>query len=208
VSEENVLQEKHAKKNSPFLDPAHFKTALILLLITGVVALLLGVTNGMTKDRIDAIAAEKADAARKSVLPTASVFTDLGYSSGDVLSIYEARDGSGALVGFAVETGAQGFGGTVDQIVGLRVTEASGAYSISVSGVSLLDISDETPGVGSRVSSSGFLKQFEGMTASSLAESFDAVSGATYSSEGVRAGVDAALDLAGRIIQNSGGIVK
>ena len=208
MSEENVLQEKHAKKSSPFLDPAHFKTALILLLITGLVAILLGVTNGMTKDRIAAIAAEKADAARKAVLPTASVFNDLQYASGDVLSIYEARDGSGALVGFAVETGAQGFGGTVDQIVGLRVTEANGAYSLAVSGVSLLDISDETPGVGSRVASSGFLKQFEGMTAASLAESFDAVSGATYSSEGVRAGVDAALDLAARIIQNSGGIVK
>ena len=179
MSEENVLQEKHVKKPSPFLDPVHFKIALILLLITGVVALLLGVTNGMTKDRIAAIAAEKADAARKAVLPTASVFTDLDYSSGDVLSVYEARDGAGALVGFAVETGAQGFGGTVDQIVGLRVSEANGAYSLAVSGVSLLDISDETPGVGSRVSSSGFLKQFEGMTAATLAESFDAVSGAT-----------------------------
>ena len=208
MSEENVLQEKHGKNSSPFLDFAHFKTALILLLITGVVAVLLGVTNGMTKEKIAAIAAEKADAARKAVLPTASVFTDLEYTSDNVLSIYEARDGSGALIGFAVETGAQGFGGTVEQIVGLRVTGANGAYSLSVSGVSLLDISDETPGVGSRISSSGFLKQFEGMTAASLAESFDAVSGATYSSEGVRAGVEAALDLAGRIIQNSGGIVK
>ena len=208
MSEENVLREKHGKSSSPFLDFAHFKTALILLLITGVVALLLGVTNGMTKDRIAEIAAAKADEARKTVLPTASVFTDLGYAAGDVLSIYEARDGAGALVGFAVETGAQGFGGTVDQIVGLRVSEANGAYSLAVSGVELLDISDETPGVGSRVSSSGFLKQFEGMDSAALQEDFDAVSGATYSSEGVRAGVDAALALAGRIIQNSGGIVK
>ncbi|MBO4406434.1 MAG: FMN-binding protein [Clostridia bacterium] len=208
MSEDNVLHEKHVKSPSPFLDFAHFKTALILLLITGLVAILLGVTNGMTKDRIAEIAAEKADAARKSVLPTASVFTDLNYSSGSVLSVFEARDGAGALVGFAVETGAPGFGGNVDQIVGLRVSEEGGAYVLTVSGVSLLDISDETPGVGSRVSSSGFLKQFEGQTASSLAESYDALSGATYSSEGVHAGVEEALSIAARIIQNSGGNVK
>ena len=197
------------KKSSPFLDHQHFRIAFLLLAITGIVAILLGVVNGLTKDKIASIAEEKATAARKAVLSEAAEFEDLGYAEGTVLSAYKALDAEGNLIGFAIETGANGFGGAVDQIVGVKAASiGESVYQLSVSDVAILDISDETPGVGSKVSNTSFLSQFAGMTAETLASDFDAVSGASYSSEGVRAGVEAALALAENIIEQSGGSVK
>lgn len=205
------MSEHSVKKqsSSPFLDNQHFRIALLLLAITGIVAILLGVVNGLTKDKIASIAEEKATAARASVLPEAAEFENLEYAEGVILSAYKALDADGNLIGFAIETGANGFGGAVDQIVGIKAESAgANAYKLSISGVSLLDISDETPGVGSKVSGASFLSQFEGMDAASLSENFDAVSGASYSSAGVRDGAEAALELAQNIIEQSGGSVK
>jgi len=198
-------------KKSLFLAPSHFRIALTLLAITGVVAVLLGIVNGMTKDKIASIAAEKATAARQEVLPEAAEFTALDYTDEVILEASEAFDANGERVGFAIETGANGFGGKVDIMVGIRVRAEGEGYAITVSGVSILDISDETPGVGSKVASSSFLGQFTDMNAAammdeaSLTAAYDAVSGASYSSEGVRAGVEAACRFAHNLMYQEGG---
>ncbi len=222
MSEHSPIPESRhsAKKPNLFLESIHFRIALTLFAITGAVALLLGVVNGLTKDKIAAIAEEKAIAARTEVMPEAASFNDLSYSDDVVYSVYEARDTNGALLGFAIETGANGFGGPIQEIVGIEIGSENGSYQLRVSGVSILDMSDETPGVGSKANTSSFLGQFVGMTlgiltgdtdaASSATSdlSYDAVSGATYSSEGVRAGVEAALTIATQIIEESGGTVE
>lgn len=210
MSEHSPIPESRHSKGKPnlFLEGIHFRIALILFAITGAVALLLGVVNGMTKDKIAAIAEEKAIAARTEVMPEAAVFTDLSYSDEIISSVYEARDASGALLGFAIETGANGFGGPIQEIVGIHVGAENGLYRLSVSGVSILDMSDETPGVGSKANTTSFLGQFVGINAESLSSEYDAVSGATYSSEGVRAGVEAALSIAAQIITESGGTLQ
>ncbi|MBR5868837.1 MAG: FMN-binding protein, partial [Clostridia bacterium] len=153
-------------------------------------------------------AAEKAIAARTQVMSEAVTFNDLSYSDGVISSVFESRDASGRLLGFAIETAANGFGGPIRQIVGVKVDSENGNYTLQVSGVAILDMSDETPGVGSKANTSTFLGQFAGMNSAGLAADYDAVSGATYSSEGVRAGVEAALAIATQIIQESGGTVQ
>lgn len=210
MSEHSPISESRhsAKKPNLFLEGIHFRIALTLFAITGVVALLLGVVNGLTKDKIAAIAEEKAIAARTEVLPDAVSFNDLSYAEGVISSVYEARDASSGLLGFAIETGANGFGGPIQQIVGIEVGSENGNYTLQISGVAILDMSDETPGVSSKANTTSFLGQFTGMNQSGLATEYDAVSGATYSSEGVRAGVEAALTIATQIIEESGGTVQ
>ena len=217
MREKSTVSVSHSsKKPNLFLEGIHFRIALILFAITGAVAILLGVVNGLTKDKIAAIAEEKAVAARTQVMPEAASFNDLSYSDDVIYSVYEARDDAGALLGFAIEAGANGFGGPIQEIVGINVFSENGSYLLSVSGVSILDMSDETPGVGSKANTRSFLGQFEGMTLGILTWaadapsdlSYDAVSGATYSSEGVRAGVEAALSIATQIITESGGTVQ
>jgi len=200
-----------SSKKSLFFAPSHFRIAFTLLAITGVVAVALGFVNGKTKDKIAAIAAEKATSAQQEVLPEAASFEKLDYADDIVLAVSEAFDTNGERVGFAVESAANGFGGKVDIMVGIRVRADGENYAITVSGVSILDISDETPGVGSKVDSSAFLGQFTDMNASSmldeasLASEYDALSGASYSSEGVRAGVEAACRLATQLMTQEGG---
>lgn len=203
------MNDHSVHKKSAVPSSSHLRVALLLLAITGVVALLLGIVNGLTKGRIAAFAEEKAVAARTAVLPDAADFENLDYADGVVLSAYKALDADGKLIGFAIETAADGFGGTVDQMVGISADSAgTSIFTLSVSGVELLDISDETPGVGTKVSMTSFLSQFIGMDAASLAADYDAVSGASYSSEGVRTGVEAALTLVESIVKENGGRVQ
>ena len=62
----------------------------------------------------------------------------------------------------------------------------------AVSGIEFVSLG-ETPGLGSKVrDEADFRKQFYGLTAPS--ESFDAISGATFSSKGMKHAVDTALN--------------
>lgn len=199
------------KKENPFINRFSIRVALILLVITGTVTLILAGVNALTIDKITERVKEASDNARLEVLPEAASFSLIDYSEDNVVSVYQAFDAGGNILGFAVETSTNGFSGKISEIVGIYITESvfgsSKNYSLSVSGVSLLDISEETPGIGSKVAVSSFLSQFSDMTDSDLS-SFNAVSGATYSSAGVLSGVETALDIVTRIITASGGTVK
>lgn len=104
-----------------------------------------------------------------------------------VLAIFEAETESGVSA-LGVVVAPRGYGGPMQMVVGL---DRDG----KVLGVSIIT-QNETPGLGTKIlSEEWFLEQFTGWDGSdidSAAKQFDAISGATKSSAGVRKGVIAA----------------
>ena len=172
------------------LDTAYIlRLAGTLLGITVVTALLLGLVNVITAPRIQAANEEKTRLAMSQVLP-ADEYRPVEADAEGVTAMYEALSG-GSAVGYVVETAPNGFKGAIQMVVGVgadgRVT------GVSVTG------SEETQGVGTKVvGDQSVLDRFIGMSGTVTVggggeNAFDAVTGATVSSRGVTAGVNAAL---------------
>ena len=163
----------------------------------------------MTREKIAAINWENTVAAMKAVVadPDATTFSDAlqdieapsaaaAAAGGTLDSVYEVQVG-GANVGYAIKVVASGSQGNIEMMVGV---DGEGA----VTGVSIVKNS-ETAGIGSKVmeNQNGVLDQFVGKSAADgtlvVGTNVDAITGATVSSKGVTAGVNAALAVAGAI---------
>ena len=176
------------------------RIAGVLLVISLIVAALLGVVNGITKDPIAAINAQKTAEAMDAVvsvegaeyqqLELSEELTLAASGMGAKLTeLYEVYDGA-TLAGHAVKIETSGSQGTIVMMVGAD-------NDCAVTGVSIVSNS-ETSGIGSKVMSNenGVLDQFRGMSGSGTLEvgkTVNAISGATVSSKGVTRGVNAAL---------------
>ena len=181
------------------------KVAGTLTVISLVVALLLGLVNGVTKDKIAAIEAEKPRVAMSAVVPEGSEFTDAleipqaaidaaKAQGGTVSELYGVTNG-GAEAGYVAKVAASGSQGTITMMVGI---DANGA----IPGISVGDAA-ETSGIGTKVianeattAGTGALDQFVGKSgAGSLVvkTNIDAVSGATVTTKGITKGANAAL---------------
>ena len=195
------------------MDPKYLiKLTVTLFLTCVVVAGLLGAVNMVTKDKIAAINLEKTQNAMKAVVadPDNSTFSDAlaltdemtaaALANGGTLTeAYEVMVG-GAPAGHALKVVASGSQGSIEMMVGL---DAEGA----VTGVSVVKHA-ETAGIGTKVVDNepnnagvGVLDQFVGMSAADLplnvGSNVDAITGATVSTKGITAGVNAALSVAG-----------
>ena len=199
------------EKTKVNMDPKYIIKLPVTLFVTCViVAGLLGGVNAITKDKIAAINWEKTVAAMKAVVadPDATTFSEAlektpemeaaAAAYGSLDSIYEVQV-DGAAAGYAIKIGASGSQGAIEMMVGV---DGEGV----VTGVSIVKHS-ETSGIGTKVAENepnkagvGMLSQFEGMSAAdgtlAVGTNVDAVSGATVSSRGVTAGVNAALAVA------------
>jgi len=174
------------------IDPKYiFRLAGTLTGICLVVSLLLGIVNQVTKPRIDAIQKAKQEAAMAQVLP-ADGYEKAGFTAANVTAIYKAVSG-GTQTGWVAETSTSGSQGIIQMMVGVDMEG-------KVTGVSVVSHS-ETPNIGTKVvGDQSVLDRFIGMsradgeiTVNSGTNRFDGISGATYSSKGVAAGVNAAL---------------
>ena len=187
-------KEAAAAKQPLAIDPKYVgRITGVLLAICLVTALLLGIVNSVTKPRIDAIQAEKVRAAMSQVLPADEYLpVQLQKELRGVQSVSEAR-ASGETLGYVVQVTANGSQGEIRMMVGVDTDNR-------VTGVSVIKHS-ETPNIGTKVvSDQSVLDRFIGMdhaggeiTVNSGANRFDGISGATVSSKGVTAGVNAAL---------------
>nr|WP_326127617.1 RnfABCDGE type electron transport complex subunit G [uncultured Oscillibacter sp.] len=192
------------------MDPKYIIKLTVTLFVTCViVAALLGLVDNVTRDKIAAINWENTVAAMKAVVadPDATTFSDAlenteamsaaALAGGGTLdSVYEVQVG-GASAGYAIKVVASGSQGNIEMMVGV---DGEG----TVTGVSIVDNS-ETSGIGSKVmeNQNGVLDQFIGKSAAdgtlAVGTNVDAITGATVSSRGVTAGVNAALAVAGAI---------
>ncbi len=119
---------------------------LVLFIICVVVSAALAGTNLLTKDQIQLLEAQNAEASRKVVLPTADTF-----EAQEDGAYYTGLAGD-ELVGYVFETGASGYGGTVSVMTGISVEG-------EITGVVILS-HDETPGLGANAEKPDFLNQF------------------------------------------------
>lgn len=159
------------------------RLTLTLLIITAVVAGLLGLVNYLTEDKIDELTRQKAETAMQEVLP-AQNYEPMETSTDSITEAYRA-DG----LGYVVRVSTNGFGGAIDMMVGI---DAEG----KVCGVSIISHS-ETASLGANCVREDFRAQFVGAD-SALAVSkdggtIDALTGATVTSRAVTNGVDLAL---------------
>ncbi len=128
--------------------------AISLFLICLVATALLGFTNQITAPKIEQLAIETENNAKKEVLSDAADFSDKMTAAldGTEYSYYEGLDGDKNVIGYVFTTVAKGYGGDIKVMVGV---DKSG----SVTGVSILEIS-ETAGLGMNAKNESFLKQF------------------------------------------------
>lgn len=176
------------------------KPTIALFLICAVAAFLLALTNDKTAQRIDEIAVQTQNEARAALFPQAASFGD--EKTVDGKSYAEALDASGQVLGYTFTTSAKGYGGDVQVMTGVTTDG-------TVAAIEILDVSNETPGLGQNAKKDSFKAQFSGKsgeigvsTASkSVAGGVDALTGATYTSRGVAAAVNEALALYAQIVK-------
>ena len=183
-----------------------FKVAGTLTAIALVVALLLGLTNVLTADKIEAITKQKTETALAKVVSASEcefppiedipqeVIDAASAQGGKLTEVYEILVG-GENAGYAFKVTASGSQGNIVMIVGVDA-------DLAVTGVSVVSNS-ETAGIGSKVmnneatsAGTGALDQFVGKSGAGtlvVKQNIDAVTGATVSTKGVTKGVNAAL---------------
>ena len=198
------------------MDPKYIIELTVKLFATCVVvAGLLGVVNMVTEPNITAINKAKTEAAMKAVVADAenSYFSDpleisadmaaaAASAGGTVTEFYEVNDGVVAI-GHALKVVASGSQGSIEMMVGLDLEG-------TVTGVSVVKNS-ETAGIGSKVMDNEpnvkgvpVLDQFIGKGPAdgtlNVGSNVDAITGATVSTKGVTAGVNAAIAAINSII--------
>ena len=181
------------------------KVAGTLTVISLITAFLLGLVNGVTKDKIAAIDAEKTRVAMSAVVPEGSEFTDALELTDDVVAAAKAQGGTitelygvtngGAEAGYVAKVSASGSQGTITMMVGIDANKA-------ITGISVVSHS-ETSGIGTKVvgnepNSAGVpvLDQFIGMSGAGslvVGKTVTPISGATVSTKGITMGANAAL---------------
>lgn len=195
-------------KEKVSMDPQYIIRLTVTLLATCVViAAALGGVNAVTADKIAEINWNKTVEAMQKVSPDATGFsealtltsemTEAAKAGGGTLdSVYEAQV-NGSKAGYAIKVVASGSQGNIEMMVG--VDEEN-----TVTGVSVVSAA-ETSGIGSRVidNENGVLDQFQGKSAAdgtlTVGANVDAITGATVTTKGITAGVNAALAVAGTL---------
>lgn len=195
------------------MDPKYIIKLTVTLFVTCVVvAGLLGLVNQVTAPNIAKMNWENTVKAMEIVVadPANSTFGDAmeltdamkaAATTATLDSVYPVQVG-GENAGYAIKVVASGSQGNIEMMVGVDADN-------TVTGVSVVKNS-ETSGIGSKVMDNmptaagvGVLDQFQGMSAADgelvVGSNVDAISGATVSSRGVTAGVNAALAVAGAI---------
>lgn len=159
------------------------KLGVILLVITAVVAGLLGLVNMLTADKIAENTAKKANEAMQTVLPARS-YDKLEVTADGITEAYKAEGG------YVVRLNAMGFGGAIDMMVGVDMNGA-------VTGISVIS-HGETASLGAECTRVDWQSQFVG-TAGSLqvtkdGGTIDALTGATVTSRAVTEAVNRAVE--------------
>lgn len=170
--------------------------ALSLFIICIVVTALLGLTNAVTAPKIEELAVETQEAAKKEVLADAVSFGEAEQTQldGTAYTYYKGLAADGSVIGYVVETVSKGYGGDISLMVGVG---ADG----TVQGVSILSI-NETAGLGMNAENPEFLDQFIGKSGTigvqkngSSDTEIQALTGATITSKAMADGVNQALSV-------------
>ena len=199
------------------------KDALILCAISLIAALALGFTNELTKDRIAFLAAQAKAAAYQAVYPEAVAIVeasdneilaatmeeaaDILAAGGHVATINEAcivQDANAKVIGYVASVTVKGY----DTMVLTVGYTKEGVCT----GIEYLEL-NETVGIGTKVDTPDFKGQFIGkkaaqfvaVKAASAENEINAISGATFSTNGVVNGVNAGIYFLSELNDRMGG---
>jgi electron transport complex protein RnfG len=177
------------------------KVAGTLTVIALVTAALLGLVDGVTRDKIAEIEAEKTRIAMSAVAPAGSEFTDkleipaaaadaAAAQGAKVLELYGVKAG-----GYVMKISASGSQGAIVMMVGTDANKA-------ITGISVVSHS-ETSGIGTKVVGNELndagvpvLDQFIGLSGSGslvVKKNITPITTATVSTKGITMGANAAL---------------
>lgn len=165
----------------------------VLLLITLVAGLSLGATYTITKDAIDAQAAQAAENARRSALPGADSFEQLPLPDGATVDWCYAGMQNGEIIGYVCQATVQGFGGPLEVIAGVDLAQKITGVTIGGSAFA------ETAGLGAKAKEPAFSDQFAGKQApltvvkageESSKQTVDAITSATITSRAATGAVN------------------
>ena len=174
----------------------NIRLGLILLLITGVAAFLLGGAYEITKAPIAASIENDRQVAMKEILPTADKFQKSDVKITEKVS--EVNNGlkGTEIAGYAIKVSPKGYGGPVDIMVGLSTDG-------KVTGIKILSHT-ETPGLGANAPEPKFSNQYKNKPTKDKLEvvkivptkgnQIQALTGATITSKAVTLGVNDAID--------------
>ena len=171
------------------------KPVAVLLAICIIIPLALSLTNRITKDKIAELD-EKNSRETMANLIEADSFTEEGFKDGENEFTYNLALKDGEIVGYIFKTAEKGYGGDVSVMTAVNVDG-------TVKSVAILDVSNETPGLGQNAAKESFYTQYEGKTsgisllkngADSAKNEVNAVTGATITSTAVNKAVNQALE--------------
>jgi electron transport complex protein RnfG len=171
------------------------KPIVVLTAIAALMAALLGGTNLLTSERIEKLEKESQLKAVKNVL-SADNFIQFQMSfEGKPYQYFKGLDKNNAVVGYAFTLSANGYGGLVKTVVGI---DTKG----KIAAVEIIDVSNETPGLGQNANRSSFTNQFKDKNSPLTVKKSNpkeneikAVTGATITSTAVTNTVNLALEL-------------
>jgi len=159
------------------------KAWLILCVITIIAGVALGYTNLLTKDSIAEQEVIALNAARTSVMASATEFVEEALPEGSSLTSLHRAVADGNTLGYVGQTTVQGFGGPIVVVMG--VDNNGTVTGISVGGSDFA----ETANLGTRTREPEFTDRFPGLTSTPVMnENVDAISGVTVSSSAVISG--------------------
>ncbi len=176
------------------------KLGVILMIITVVSAGVLAISNNLTKDRIAELEMAGSLESLKEIFGDSADFKPLDEgkldeikgSTPSVMEIFEVYDGD-ALIGYAIKNVSKGFGGDLVLLTGFNIDG-------TVAGLDVLEHS-ETPGLGAKAEEPEFRNKFVGKSTSE-ANTVEAISGATVTTDGVLAGVNEAREIFNNQLSN------
>ncbi len=160
---------------------------IICLLMTAALA----VTNSITAGKIAENEAQTQQESMTVVCPEAVSFEEVSET------VFKGLDNEGGVVGYAISTVANGYGGQVKVMTGISDGE--------IINIDVYYNDDETPGLGKNTSNESFTSQFSGLSTSEMiivdkdysgeGKKVDAVTSSTISSRAVIAAVNEACDI-------------
>ena len=157
---------------------------LALFLICLVATVLLALTNNVTAKTIAWNEIDKANAARSEVLDTTR-FSEEAVEPHTGLRYCEGLYENGETMGYIVTSAAKGYGGDVKVMVGFDLDG-------TIVGFTILDCSNETPGLGQSSKTPEFMSRFIGKSGtlevnknSNDGQNIQAITAATITSKAV-----------------------
>ncbi len=158
--------------------------SLVLMLVCAVVCGLLAAANAVTKDKIAQAEAEKVQKSLTAVFGE-DTYTELENTAEDITAveyITAVYENSKGMLIFDVTADGYAKGG-IRALIGINPDG-------TVASVGIVSLS-ETPGLGTKINDPAYLSKYTGIVG--VKEAPDAISGATYSSKGLKRAVDTAL---------------